>query len=131
MHFITNGYKTLFKDKLDRSKATCSFKINQAFVYSKTEVHGLFANSMPGELFQSLTRFPQASDHFQMGIFYDGIKTCLQNRSSILSCLSPRFLGPIYEQCGGCQSPTKQNNTKYLVFQYYKNSRRFTHTHSY
>ena len=26
MHFITNGYRTLFKDQLDRSKATCSFK---------------------------------------------------------------------------------------------------------
>ena len=26
MHFITNGYRTLSKDQLDRSKATCSFK---------------------------------------------------------------------------------------------------------
>ena len=26
MHFITNGYKRFFKDQLDRSKATCSFK---------------------------------------------------------------------------------------------------------
>ena len=25
MHFITNGYKKLFIDQLDRSKATCSF----------------------------------------------------------------------------------------------------------
>ena len=26
MHLITNGYRMLFKDQLDRSKATCSFK---------------------------------------------------------------------------------------------------------
>ena len=26
MHLITNGYRTPFKDQLDRSKATCSFK---------------------------------------------------------------------------------------------------------
>ena len=26
IHFITNGYRTLFKDQLDRSKTTCFFK---------------------------------------------------------------------------------------------------------
>ena len=30
--FITNGYRTLFKDQLDRSKATCSF--NTDFIAS-------------------------------------------------------------------------------------------------
>ena len=29
MHFITNGYRTLFKNQLDRSKATCSFNKKQ------------------------------------------------------------------------------------------------------
>ena len=36
MHFITNGYRTLFKEQLNRSKATCSF--NETFAFSVVHV---------------------------------------------------------------------------------------------
>ena len=37
MHFITNGYRMLFKDQFDRSKATFFFKEYVLFVGQKTQ----------------------------------------------------------------------------------------------
>ena len=41
MHFITNGFKRIFKDQLDRSKETCSF-IFHHFAFEKPNTYYLY-----------------------------------------------------------------------------------------
>ena len=54
MHFITNGYRTLSKDQLDRSKAPCSFKRLRSryfvsiFLCNSPDTQGLKATSRCG-----------------------------------------------------------------------------------
>ena len=48
MHFITNGYRTLFKDQLGRPKATCSFETSavRKFGTHTGELHKQNLNSV-------------------------------------------------------------------------------------